>query len=146
MLTQDVSPKYVSIMKALYSHSTGRVRAYSQFREWFRTSSGVCQRCSIGLFLLSFVKDNQSLRLDFWMDMTSPNPNTYLVWLTNAISNDLSVSTLWPISIRSGGGMSDGLRLLLQPLWKEMVNCWMHPCEFLYPAQQTRTFRLFSLR
>ena len=37
MLRQGVPPKYVSIMKALYSHTTGRVRAYGQLSECFKT-------------------------------------------------------------------------------------------------------------
>ena len=47
MLTEGVPLKYVSIMKALYSK--GRVRAYGQLSECFRTSSGVCQGCPLKL-------------------------------------------------------------------------------------------------
>ena len=46
MLRQGVRPKYVSIMKALYSHTTGRVRTYGQLSESFETSNGVHQRIS----------------------------------------------------------------------------------------------------
>ena len=48
-------PEYVSIMKVLYSHITGRVRAYSQLSECFRTSSGVRQACPLPPFLFNFV-------------------------------------------------------------------------------------------
>ena len=50
MLRQGVPPKYVSIMEALYSHTTGRVRAYGQLGECFEKSSGVRQRCPLAPF------------------------------------------------------------------------------------------------
>ena len=60
MLRQGVPLKYVSIMKALYSHTTGRVRAYGQLSNCFRTSSGVRQGCFLSPFLLNFVMDDIS--------------------------------------------------------------------------------------
>ena len=58
MLRQGVPPKYVSIMKALYSHTTGRVRAYGQLSECFETSNGVRQGCPLSPFPLNFVMDD----------------------------------------------------------------------------------------
>ena len=57
MLRQRVLPKYVSIMKALCSHTTGRVRAYGQLSECFKTSGGVRQGCPLSRFLFNFVMD-----------------------------------------------------------------------------------------
>ena len=45
-------------MKALYSHTTGRVRAYGQLSECFRTSNDVHQGCLLSLFLFNFVMDD----------------------------------------------------------------------------------------
>ena len=60
MLKQSVPPQYVSIMKALYSHITGRVRvrAYGQLNECFKTSSGVRQGCPLFTFFFNFVMDD----------------------------------------------------------------------------------------
>ena len=45
-------------MKALYSHTTGRVRAYGQLSECFKTSSGVRQGCLLPPILFNFVMDD----------------------------------------------------------------------------------------
>ena len=58
MLSQKVPPKYVSIMRELYSHTTGRVRAYGQLSECFETNSGVRQGFPLSPFLLNFVMDD----------------------------------------------------------------------------------------
>ena len=58
MLRQGVPPKYVGIMKALYSHTTGRVRAYGQLSEYFETSNTVRQGCPLSPFLFNFVMDD----------------------------------------------------------------------------------------
>ena len=58
MLRQGVPLKYVSIMKALYSHTTERVRAYDQSSECFRISSGVRQGCPLSPFFFNFVMDD----------------------------------------------------------------------------------------
>ena len=54
-LRQGVPPKYISIMKALYSHITGRVRAYGQLSECFKTSCCVRQGCPLSPSLFNFV-------------------------------------------------------------------------------------------
>ena len=43
---------------ALYSHTTGRVRAYGQLSGCFETSSIVRQGCPLSLFLFNFVMDD----------------------------------------------------------------------------------------
>ena len=58
MLRQGVPPEYVSIMKALYSHTTGRVRVYGQLSESFKTSSGIRQGCPLSPFLFNFVMND----------------------------------------------------------------------------------------
>ena len=58
MLRKGVLLIYVSIMKALYSHTTGRVRAYGQLSECFETSSGIRQGCPLYPFLFNFVMDD----------------------------------------------------------------------------------------
>ena len=42
----------------LYSHTTGRVRAYGQLGECFETSSGVRQGCPPSPFLFNFVMND----------------------------------------------------------------------------------------
>ena len=51
-------PKIVNILKALYSHTTGRVRVYGQLSRCFESSSGVCQGCPLSPFLFNFVIDD----------------------------------------------------------------------------------------
>ena len=46
MLRQVIPPEYISIMKALYSQNTGRVRAYGQLSECFETSKWCPSRMS----------------------------------------------------------------------------------------------------
>ena len=58
MLTQGVPPKYVNILKALYSHTTGRVGVYGQLGRCFGSSSGVRQGCPLSPFLFNFVIDD----------------------------------------------------------------------------------------
>ena len=65
-------PEYVSIMKALYSHTTGRVRAYGQLSKCFETSSGIRQGCPLTPFLFNFVMDDilgQALRISRMLKM-----------------------------------------------------------------------------
>ncbi|CAH8518135.1 unnamed protein product [Dicrocoelium dendriticum] len=52
---KGVSMKYVNIIRALYSNTTGRVRVYGGLSDNFPTTRGVCHGCPISLFLLNFV-------------------------------------------------------------------------------------------
>ena len=58
MLRHNVPLKYVSTMKALYSHTTRRVRTYVRLSECFAISDGVRQGCPPSPFLFNFVLDD----------------------------------------------------------------------------------------
>ena len=58
LLTQGVPAKYVNILKSMYTHTSGKVRAYGQLSRTFNTTSGVRQGCPISPFLFSFVIDD----------------------------------------------------------------------------------------
>ncbi|MBM6549315.1 reverse transcriptase family protein [Streptococcus dysgalactiae subsp. equisimilis] len=58
LLRNGVPEKYVSILKALYAHTSGRVRAYGQLSPSFAVSSGVRQGCPISPFLFNFAIDD----------------------------------------------------------------------------------------
>ena len=49
--------KYVNILKSLYSHTTGSVRAYGRCSKTFDTKSGVRQGCPLSPFLFNFIID-----------------------------------------------------------------------------------------
>ncbi|WP_432422665.1 reverse transcriptase domain-containing protein [Streptococcus dysgalactiae] len=53
-----VPAKYISILKALYQRTSGRVRAYGQLSPPFVVSSGVRQGCPISPFLFNFAIDD----------------------------------------------------------------------------------------
>ena len=57
MLTQGVPPEYVSLLKALYSHTTGIMRAYGQLSGCFETSSGVREGCPLSTLPSTVVED-----------------------------------------------------------------------------------------
>ena len=48
---------YVNILRALYTHTTGRVRVYEQLSQSFDNSNGVRRGCPISPFLSNFVID-----------------------------------------------------------------------------------------
>jgi exonuclease III len=50
--------KYVNILKALYTQTSGRVRAYGKLSPSFAISSGVRQGCPISPFLFNFAVDD----------------------------------------------------------------------------------------
>ena len=54
---KGVPLKYVNILRALYAHTTGKVRVYRQISQSFDTPSGVRQSCPISPFLFNFVMD-----------------------------------------------------------------------------------------
>ena len=58
LLTQGVPAKYVNILKSMYAHTSGKVRAYGQLSRTFNTTSGVRQGCPISPFLFNFVIDD----------------------------------------------------------------------------------------
>lgn len=58
LLRNGVSEKYASVLKELYRHKSGRVRAYGQLSLPFFVSSGVRQGYPISPFLFNFVIEN----------------------------------------------------------------------------------------
>ena len=54
---KGVPLKCVNILRALYAHTTEKVRVYGQLCQSFDTSSGLRQGCSISPFLFNFVMD-----------------------------------------------------------------------------------------
>ncbi|VDP39324.1 unnamed protein product [Schistosoma margrebowiei] len=54
LLKNGVHQKFINILKALYTNTSGRVRAYNHLSPLFHSSSGVRQRCPISLFLFNF--------------------------------------------------------------------------------------------
>ncbi|CAH8613849.1 unnamed protein product [Schistosoma guineensis] len=54
---KGVPKKYINLIKALYSNTTGRVRAYGELSSQLITSSGVRQGCLLSPFLFNFVVD-----------------------------------------------------------------------------------------
>ncbi|CAH8619115.1 unnamed protein product [Schistosoma guineensis] len=54
---KGVPKKYINLIKALYSNTTGRVRAYGELSSELTTSSGVHQGCPPSPFLFNFVVD-----------------------------------------------------------------------------------------
>ncbi|TNN07625.1 Retrovirus-related Pol polyprotein from type-2 retrotransposable element R2DM, partial [Schistosoma japonicum] len=54
---KGVPKKYINLIQALYSKTTGRVRAYGELSSKFLTSSGVRQGCPPSPFLFNFVID-----------------------------------------------------------------------------------------
>ncbi|CAH8669284.1 unnamed protein product [Schistosoma haematobium] len=57
LLLKGVPKKYINLVKALYSNTTGRVRAYGELSSGLITSSGVRQGCPLTLFLFNFAID-----------------------------------------------------------------------------------------
>ena len=55
LLTQGLPAKYVSTLKAMYAHTSGKVRAYGPLNRTFNITSGVRQGCPISTFLFNFV-------------------------------------------------------------------------------------------
>ena len=58
LLRHGVPEKYVSILRALYLHTSGRVRAYGRLSASFSITSGVRQGCPISPFLFNFAIDD----------------------------------------------------------------------------------------
>ncbi|CAH8675424.1 unnamed protein product [Schistosoma haematobium] len=54
---KGVPQKYINLVKALYSNTTSRVRAYGELSSTFATSSGVRQGCPFSPFLFNFIID-----------------------------------------------------------------------------------------
>ena len=57
LASKGVPTKFVNILRALYSHTTGRVRVYNELSGSFPTTSGVRQGCPLSPFLFNFVID-----------------------------------------------------------------------------------------
>ena len=58
LMRNGVPEKYVSILKALYMHTSGRVRAYGSLSRSLVVSNGVRQGCPISPFLFNFAIDD----------------------------------------------------------------------------------------
>ncbi|CAH8586289.1 unnamed protein product [Schistosoma curassoni] len=54
---KDVSQKYISLVRTLYSNTASRVRAYGELSSDFATASGVRQGCPLPPFLFDFIID-----------------------------------------------------------------------------------------
>ena len=54
---KGVPKNYINLIKALYSSTTGRVRAYGELSSELITTSGVRQGCPLSPFLFNFVVD-----------------------------------------------------------------------------------------
>ena len=57
MALKGIPSKVLSLLKALYTNSRGRLRVYSKLSPEFTTSSGVRQGCHLSPFLFNFVTD-----------------------------------------------------------------------------------------
>lgn len=57
LIRKGVPEKYVNIIRALYRHNSGRVRAYGKLSPPFKISSGVRQGCPLSPFLFNFAID-----------------------------------------------------------------------------------------
>ena len=53
--TQGVPAKYVNILKSVYAHISGKLRAYGKLSRTFNSTSGVRQGCPISPFLFNFI-------------------------------------------------------------------------------------------
>ncbi|CAH8534076.1 unnamed protein product [Schistosoma haematobium] len=58
LLEKGVSGKFISIIKTLYTNTSGRLRAYNHLSPLFHPSSGVRQGCPTSPFLFNFVIDD----------------------------------------------------------------------------------------
>ena len=58
LISNGVPEKYVSILKVVYSQTSGKVRAYGEFSPAFKVTSGVRQGCPISPFLFNFAIDD----------------------------------------------------------------------------------------
>ncbi|CAH8455988.1 unnamed protein product [Schistosoma bovis] len=55
LLLKSVPQKYINLVKALYSNTTSRIRAYGKLSFDFSTSSVVRQGCPLSQFLFNFI-------------------------------------------------------------------------------------------
>ncbi|KAH9578500.1 hypothetical protein MS3_00005968 [Schistosoma haematobium] len=58
LLKKGVPEKHINILKALYTNTSGRVRAYNHLSPLFHSSSGVRQGCPISPLLFQFAIDD----------------------------------------------------------------------------------------
>ncbi|KAH9590700.1 Zinc finger protein aebp2, variant 2 [Schistosoma haematobium] len=58
LLKKGVPKKFINILKALYTNTSGRVRAYNYLPPLFHSSGGVRQGCTISPFLFNFAIDD----------------------------------------------------------------------------------------
>ncbi|CAH8674745.1 unnamed protein product [Schistosoma haematobium] len=58
LLKKGVPEKFINILNALYTNTSGRVRAYNHLSPLFHSSSGVRQGCPISPFLFNFAIDD----------------------------------------------------------------------------------------
>ncbi|KAH9587678.1 ATP-binding cassette sub- A member 3 [Schistosoma haematobium] len=58
LLKKGVPEKFINTLKALYTNTSGRVRAYNHLSPLFHSSSGVRQGCRISPFLFNFAIDD----------------------------------------------------------------------------------------
>ncbi|CAH8499031.1 unnamed protein product [Schistosoma haematobium] len=58
LLKKSVPEKFINILKALYTNTSGRERAYNHLSPLFYSSSGVRQGCPISPFLFNFAIDD----------------------------------------------------------------------------------------
>ncbi|KAH9587822.1 ATP-binding cassette sub- A member 3 [Schistosoma haematobium] len=58
LLKKGVHEKFINILKALYTNTLGRMRAYNHLSPLFHSSSGVRQGCPISPFLFNFAIDD----------------------------------------------------------------------------------------
>nr|CAH8860711.1 unnamed protein product [Trichobilharzia regenti] len=57
LTVKGVPRKYIALIKALYSNSRSRVRAYGELSSELVTTSGVRQGCPLSPFLFNFIID-----------------------------------------------------------------------------------------
>ena len=65
LVIKGVPTKFLSLLKALYANSRGRVRVYGKFSPEFTTFKGVRQGCPPSPFLFNFVIDMLMESLQF---------------------------------------------------------------------------------